>query len=267
VSEDLFGAGAAIFWTFYNMALMLAVLRIGTRPPEKRGGSRFRVNFAVERVGEGGQLGVTADISDGGCSLLWPEPLPAGHRMPLRLHFGVRSAEWMCEVASDGGQQPDGWYSYGVRFLDLQPADVDLINDSIFSLVIPDLFSSLGQRPRLARMWRGVVRWWERHAHHRAPRRDVRVPVRVAGPAGPFVTTIRDLSTTGLSLASPGSIGVGATLRLEMFAPGHTSRGQVVVARSEERRSRPGFDTWILGLRFDREQAAGVELFARRYAA
>lgn len=268
VSDDLFGAGAAIFWTFYNMALMLAVLRIGTRPAEKRATSRFRVNFAVERAGAGGLLGVTADISDGGCSLLWPEPLPAGHRTPLRLHFGVRSAEWMCEVASDGGRQPDGWYSYGIRFLELQPADVDLINDSIFSLVVPDLFTSLAQPPWFVGLWRRSVRWWERHTHQRAQRQDVRVPVRAFGPAGAFVTTIRDLSTTGLSLASPAPVGVGSTLQVEMFAPGHTWRGQVVVARSVERRSRPGFDTWILGLRFEREPAAAeLEWFARRDAA
>jgi cellulose synthase (UDP-forming) len=268
VSDDLAGAGAAIFWTFYNMALMLAVLRIGTRPAEKRSGSRFRVNFAVERVADAGLLGVTADISDGGCSLLWPEPLAAGQRMELRLHFGVRSAEWLCEVTSDGGQQDDGWFRYGVRFLDLEPADVDLINDSIFSLVIPDLFSTLTQPPWLSRLRRRIVRLWDRRSRSRAQRRDVRVPIRVQGPGGAFVTTIRDLSATGLSLASPGPIAAGTTLHLEMFAPGHSWRGDVRVARSEPRPSRPGFDTWILGLRFEREQVAeDIERFRRSDAA
>lgn len=268
VTDDVFGAGAAIFWTFYNMALMFAVLRIGMRPAEKRAGSRFRVNFAVERAADDGLLGVTSDISDGGCSLLWPEPLPAGHRMPLRLHFGVRSAEWMCEVASDGGQQADGWYRYGVRFVDLTPADVDLINDSIFSLVVPDLFSTLTQPSWLTQLGRRFVLWRHRRARLRARRQDVRVPVRVRFPSGAFVTTVRDLSATGLSLASPAPITEGTTLQVEIFAPGQPWRGEVTVARSEARPSRPGFDTWILGLRFEREQGAGeIERFRRWDAA
>ena len=62
VSDDVFGAGTAIFWTLYNVALMAAVIRIGGRPAEQRSGCRFRANFAVERVNTTGTgtLGVTA---------------------------------------------------------------------------------------------------------------------------------------------------------------------------------------------------------------
>ncbi len=258
VSDDRFGAGMAIFWTIYNMALMFGVLRLGMRPPEQRAGSRFRANFAVERLQTDaeGTLGVTADISDGGCSLLWPEPLPTGGRLSLRFHFGVRSVDWTCEVTSDSGQQLDRWYRHGVRFVDLKPADVDVINDSIFSLVIPDLFSTLTQPPWLARQWRRFVLWRERRAWHRARRQDVRVPVRVETPTETFVTTVRDLSATGLRVVSPIPVAVGTPLRVDMSAPGRTWRGDVVAARVESRPSRPGFDTWLLGLRFECEQVS-----------
>jgi len=254
ISDDRFGAGMAIFWTLYNMALMLAVLRIGTRPAEKRGGCRFHVNFAVERPGADGNaasIGVTADISDGGCSLLWPEPLTTGTRLPLRIHFGARSAEWQCEVASASGRQADGWFRYGVRFVALTPADIDLINDSIFSLVVPDLFASLTQPSWFVRQTRRLSMWLRRRSTARAKRNDVRVPVRAVTSAGSFVATVRDLSASGLSLAAPWRVAIGTKMAIEMFAPGNTWCDQVTVVRVEERRSREGFDTWILGLRFE----------------
>ena len=71
ITDDRFGIGTAIFWTLFNMALMGIVIRIATRPPEKRADQRFRANFPVEVTGPGidmGAMGVTVDISDGGCS-------------------------------------------------------------------------------------------------------------------------------------------------------------------------------------------------------
>jgi hypothetical protein len=90
----------------------------------------------------------------------------------------------------------------------------------------------------------------------------------VVTEAGAFVTTIRDLSATGLSFALPCPADVGTPLAIEMFAPGHTWRGEVVVARVEARVSRPGFDTWICGSRFEREQRdEDIERFQRWDAA
>jgi len=271
VSDDRFGAGTAMFWTAYNMTLMFGVLRIGMRPSAKRHGSRFRANFAVERVsaGAGGStLGVTADISEGGCSLLWPEPLETGQRLLLRLHFGVASADWSCEVATEKGQQADGWYRYGVKFVGLKASDVDLLNDSIFSIVVPDLFATLSQPPWFIRVRRRVAMWWHQKARKRSRRQTVRVPVRIWGPDGVFVTTVRDLSATGLSVASAAPIAVGTPLEVELCAPARTWRGRVSVARSEVRRSRPGFDTWLLGLQFQHGQVVeDIDRFRRWDAA
>ena len=70
----LFGAGVATFWTGYNMALMVGVIQIATRPVQKRQSCRFRASFPVElsdSVGREAMVGVTADISDHGCTLYW----------------------------------------------------------------------------------------------------------------------------------------------------------------------------------------------------
>ena len=270
VRDDRFGAGTAIFWTLYNGALMYAVLRIGGRPAEKRAGCRFRANFAVEERRTGrpsGRLGVTADISDQGCSLLWPDRLTVGERVPLRVHFGQRSVDWLGEVVSEQGLQSDGWHRYGVRFVGLTTADVDLINDTVFSVVVPDLFDGLSEPAWMIRQWRRVVRAWAR-VRARARRQVVRVPVRVTYNGGTFVTTLRDLSDTGLSVQAPRPLDPGAKIELSMFVPGHTWNGEATVARCAAKPSRAGFDTWILGVRFDAAQgAADVESFRRWDAA
>jgi hypothetical protein len=270
IDDDVRGAAVGIFWTLYNAALMLAALKLGSRPAEKRGASRFRANFAVEArdAADHGTLGVTADISEQGCSLLWPTRLDVGRRLPLRVHFGPKSADWTGEVVSDLGQQQDGWHRYGVRFADLGPAGVDLINDMVFSIVVPDFFIRLNEPAWHVRLWRRVTQSLAARRQRRASRQFVRVPVRVQYAGGTFVTTVRDLSASGLSIQSPQPVPSGAALTVTMYVPARTWRGTAVVARSEARPSRPGFDTWILGLRFEREQsAADVEPFRKWDAA
>ena len=96
------------------------MLRIGTRPAEKRATCRFRAHFAVEsrRGDDAGTLGVTADLSEHGCGLLWPAPLEQGQPRAGQGHFGPTSRDWIGEVLSLKGRQKDGWYLHGVRCLD-----------------------------------------------------------------------------------------------------------------------------------------------------
>jgi hypothetical protein len=155
-----------------------------------------------------------------------------------------------------------------VKFVDLARADVDLLNDSIFSLVVPDLFTTLVAPPWPIRKWRQIRQAFDARARARAKRQAVRIPVRVESPTGDFVVAARDVSATGVSLMSPKSIAIGSTLRLSMVAPGHEWEGTVEVARCEARPSRAGFDTWLLGLRFVGERApAAIAEFYRQDAA
>lgn len=258
VTDDRFGAGTAMFWTAYNLTLLLIVIRLGLRAPEKRVASRFRAHFPVEARGPmgSGLIGVTADISDGGCALLWPETLPVGETVPVRLQFGSRTADWQAQVVSSQGRVAKGWYRYGVRFQGLSVADVDLINDSVFSLVVPDLFQTMAPESWVSLRMQQVVRWITGRAQSRAQRHVVPVPVRVRCAGASFVSVTRDISETGVSLASPMRVPVGSMLELTLFVPGRTLRCEVSVARCVPRRSRQGFDTWILGLHFEAIQDA-----------
>ena len=126
-----------------------------------------------------GMIGVTADISEGGCALLWPEPLPLGQTVPVRVHFGARTADWQALIVSSQGRAAKGWHRYGVRFQALAVADVDLINDSVFSLVVPDLFQTLAPASWFSLRAQRAVRWITGRSKARAQRHVVPVPVIV----------------------------------------------------------------------------------------
>lgn len=270
VRDDAFGAGIAAFWTLYNVGLMLLVLKLGGRPPEKRGAVRFRAHFAVEARGDWtteGTLGVTADLSEHGCSLLWPTALPVGAVVPLRVHFGPRSADWVGEVRNTHGVQRDGWHRHSLQFVNLTQADVDLINDSVFTLVVPDLFRILSQPRWVIRQWRRLQHLVSATSRLRSARLLVRLPGRVHHAAGSFIVTARDLSATGVSVSSPIPLAPGTKVELSMFTPGRAWHGTVSVARCESRPSRPRFETWQLGLKFEREQDLSVIEIIREWDA
>jgi hypothetical protein len=184
------------------------------------------------------------------------------------MHFGPRSADWTAEIVSDQGRHRDGWYRYGVHFPDLTRVDVDLINDSVFSLVVPDLFATLRPASWSTIRLRQLTRWVLGRSRARSQRRVVPIPVRVQHGGGTFVATTRDVSATGVGVNAPMPIPDGARLQLSMYVPGRTVQREVTVARCRHRPSRFGFDTWILGMRFQSApDAAAIEAFRHWEAA
>jgi hypothetical protein len=255
----------------YNAVLMVLVLVIGTRAAEKRAGCRFRANFAVEARGDWttpGRLGVTADISGGGCALLWPDPIGVGQRVPVRVHLGPHVVDWTAEITSDKGRQADGWHRLGVRFVDLTPADVDLINDTVFSIVVPDFFATLTQPSWFRRLWRRARVASTAAFSARAHREPVHVPVRMRCGNQTFVATVRDLSSTGLGVQCPVALNAGDLVEVTLYSARRTLTSSATIARVQARNSRSGFDTWILGLRFtERQTAKAIKPFRLSAAA
>ena len=256
ISEDRFGLGTAIFWTVYNMGMMLIVIRIATRPPEKRADQRFRANYPVEIVEAGtpqDALGVTVDVSEGGCSLLWPAALSPGMRVRLRIHLGPRTAIVTGIVGRPQHGAAAGWHRYGVRFVELRQADVDLLNDSIYTMVVPHLFTTLSTPGYWIRVIRAVRRKLSGREYTRSRRQPVRLPVRIRTREGLQVVSTLDVSATGISVLASAPIAVGERVRLEMAVPGREWVGEVSVARVVPQSSDNGFDQWLVGLRFESE--------------
>ena len=256
MSDDYFGAGTGIFWTLYNMALMLVVLRLASRPGEKRTGLRIRANFPVESQpasGEAPAVGVTADISDSGCSLLWPRLLNPGTRLPVRVHLGPKPLDREITISSEQQQTADGWFRYGAKFDDLSQSDVDSINDAVHTIAVPHLFRTLSQPPLVVQ----AVRWLARPftlTRGRARRQLVRIPVHVEFEGRDWVVIALDISATGMSVLMPVDVSVGSRIFVSMSVPGHSWSGEVSVVRSTPRPSRHGFDVWLLGLQFEQKQ-------------
>ena len=256
VSDDYLGAGTGIFWTLYNMSLMWVVLRLASRPGEKRAGLRFRANFPVEGLaapGEERPLGVTADISESGCSLLWPRPLSVGTRLSVRIHLGPKPMDVELTVTAEQTPTDDGWYRYGCSFDELAQSNVDLILDAVHTIAVPHLFRTLSEPSIAVRIIRSIAKPFTLK-RGRAQRQLVRIPVRVSVNGRESIVIALDISASGMSVVMPCEVPAGTHLTASMSVPGYSWSGDVSVARSESRPSRNGFDIWLLGLQFEQKQ-------------
>jgi len=252
VSEDVVGAGVAAFWSFYNLALMVAVIGLALRPAQKRQAVRFRAAVPVEVLGGGdGRLGVTLDISEGGCTLLLPQPLPTGTALRLRLHFGPQTVECAATVRTGHGRR-SGWAASGVQFDHADLRTVDRLADAIYNMAVPEIFSHLSQPSWAARQWRYFAMRLRGGLRLRAARHESYLPVRVTDQAGEFFATSRDLSASGLSLVAPRPIAVGSRVTVDIIAGAASwSSSAMVVRCTPVSAPRPEFSTFQIALRID----------------
>lgn len=249
VSEDRFGAGIAIFWTAYNMALVVAVLQLAWRPPQQRDTSRFRASVPVTL--DEGVVGITGDLSEGGCRLLSPAPLEAGIDA-LTLHLPSGPRRLAVAVVTRGGQTADGWHALGLRFVSPTRDDVDAVNDAIFDTVVPELLQGLRRPSWLVRHGRELALAVHRRLAPRSARRAARLPARVTGADGHvLIGATRDVSGSGASLVLPCQLAPGAPVDVELAMPGGTRLMRARVRRvspiqPDGRRS----EAWAVGVAF-----------------
>lgn len=250
ITEDRFGVGVAIFWTVYNMVLVTGVVRLALRPAQKRDMSRLRASFVVTRpAAAGGRTGLTADISEGGCRLLWPEPWSGGAQL-VELHLPAGPIQVMADVVVQHAST-DEWHSYGVRFVNPSQAVIDAIADAIYDVVVPELLHGLREPTLLGRIVRVLRRAWHRRLKSRAERRTVRLPATMRAGGAPWRVTTRDLSTSGASIVSPVLLPVGAVALVRLDLPGgpREQRAEVRRSRAIQTSGRTG-EAFELGLRF-----------------
>lgn len=271
VTEDVFGVAVGSFWTLYNMGLIGGVIALSRRPPQKRQSCRFRIAIPVEVAFDVGgasgsrPIGITSTVSESGCTLvwpstfLWPATLPQGTRWPLKLHFGPTPLRCQGEVVWVRPGQNGSRVVHGVRFFDQRQERVDLLNDTLVEMVVPELFDWLSQPSLTRELSRQLARRLGTKFVSRRTRHLRAVPVRVAMPTGEFVVATRDLSATGVRLRSPRPIVIGSTIHLTMFGPSDVEKATGVVVRCvpfgrEHERAR----TWIVGVELLAKGAAAV---------
>lgn len=253
VSDDVVGAGIGIFWTLYNMALVVGVVRMAQRPPQKRDTTRFRAQFPVSQPSAPGaeRVGMTIDISEGGCRLLWPEALDEGTTLSFDLHVLGDSIRVDGQVMTRLPDAAEGWHTYGVRFVDLPQASVDAIVDAIFDGVVPELLDGLRAPSWLVRQWQALRRHWSPALRTRALRHRTGRPARLDTGVYTLMVITRTISDSGVSIVSPYEIPVGTAVTLDVTSPSGALARHGVVARVRainERGRRNG--AWDIGVHF-----------------
>lgn len=258
VRDDLFGAGIGVFWTLYNMALVVGVVRLARRPRQKRDATRFRASFPVTTPALSAQMpGLTADLSESGCRLLWPATLPAQSRHTFDLHLLEEVVRVEGEVVTVLPDAREGWSVLGVSFVDPSPAVVDAISDVIFDAVVPELLGGLRQASWPVRVWQRCRLWWQPSYATRALRARIARPARIDTGVLHLTVSTRDISGSGLSVVSPEPLGIGTAVTLDVMAPSATWVRHGVVARVRPINAR-GRRTaaWDIGVRFVGESLA-----------
>jgi cellulose synthase/poly-beta-1,6-N-acetylglucosamine synthase-like glycosyltransferase len=255
VTEDAIGTGVAAFWALYNLALMTIVAAFARRPAQKRQAVRFRASVPVELLDlpANGWLGVTLDLAETGCTLLWPRRLTVGTRLKLRLHLGPHRLECDGEVMSVHDRVGSDWVGHGIRFHFAGPDGVDRLADALYNMAVPEIFTRLTRPSWTVRATRAVLSRLSGGTRFRAPRYEAYLPMRVQSREGDeWLATTRDLSQGGLSLVSPVAVQPGRVVRLILRSPDGEWSSLATVVRTMP---MPGADaslrTWLLGLRVD----------------
>jgi cellulose synthase (UDP-forming) len=255
VTEDIVGAGVAAFWSVYNLSLMLVVLSFARRPAQKRRAVRFRASVPVEVLDmpANGWLGVTLDLAETGCSLLWPRPLRVGSRVRVRLHLGAQPLDCDAEIVSHNNRVKSEWTAYGVRFHFASQEGVDRLADALYNMAVPEIFTRLTRPSWSVRLVRAVVGRVLGATRLRSPRYEAYLPLRLqVRGGGEFLATTRDLSRSGLSLVSPRRLEAGTVVRLILRSPeGEWSSLATVMRSTAMPGTNASMQSWLVGLRID----------------
>jgi cellulose synthase (UDP-forming) len=250
IRDDAFGAGVAAFWALYNMALAVIAIRLALRPAQKRFAYRCRAHVAVTSASSDGSviLGVTSDVSEHGCRLLWPTPLVAGHRFTVRFHIGSHLLDRVAEVRFVDPKKSGEWFACGVQFVGQSQAQVDEFLDLIHVVVIPDLFGTLREESATTQGLRIAKTRLLRMFSAREQRRVLVVPVRVTTPDATFLSITTDISRTGVGVISPRPLAVGTTVTAHVGSAGGQWSMHTKVVRSVPRADHEMLGTWHVGL-------------------
>jgi cellulose synthase (UDP-forming) len=253
ITDDLVGASIGVFWTLYNMAFVVGVLRLASRPPQKRDSTRFRVCVPVTQPTALGPTltGITTDLSEGGCALRWPVPLLPRSRHALDLHLLGRTVRVTGEVSVTRRGTDKGWHVHGVSFVDPSVETVDTINDAIFDTVVPDLLAGLRRASWVVRLCARAHLTWQRRFAARSMREQVQLPARLATGTATWMVATRDVSLSGMSVVCPAPLVVGTPVVVEVLAPlgGWTRVATVARNRPIHARGRSAA-AWDIGLQY-----------------
>lgn len=198
ISRDRLGLAMAIFWALNNGVLAALAVATVTAPLYRRQAFRFEGAIPVDYTAEShhGTLhgqGVTADVSDTGVALITPSALPVGDPVHLRLHLGSQAitCHGIVRYVQKGFTSTEGPFRYGVQFINLTQAQLDIITTFCFNRMLPTFLQRAEATPssstRLLAAWRRL-----RQRRHPTPSMPISVPV-ISETASPNSHSCRPL--------------------------------------------------------------------------
>jgi hypothetical protein len=255
VVDDRFGTAVSVFWVVYNLVLMSLVIEMALRSVPKRQTCRFTAALLVGLTGPSiaGEpaVGMTTNVSAGGCELLWPRPLSAGSIWPLSIALGGGTLKCHGEVIAAFRRRRGAWFAHGISFVGLSQDQINFLNDALFNMVVPRLFDHLSQPSLVARAWRMILKRFRAVYFARSRRSRANVPVRLEFAHVRLLTMMYDISATGFGVIVPSPMPVGAPVTMTVLGANPWSIDLSVARCQAMPASRPEFQTWLLGLRIE----------------
>jgi cellulose synthase/poly-beta-1,6-N-acetylglucosamine synthase-like glycosyltransferase len=262
VIDDGFGLGVSMFWVLYNLVLMALVIEMALRPVQKRLSCRFTASLPVVSLAGAPngdeEVGMTTNLSAGGCELLWPRPLEVGSELPIRLIVAGDAIECRGVVTAAFRRRKGPWYAHGLAFSGMDARATDFLNDALFNLVVPRLFDQLAQPSLFARAWHNMLKRL-RHTYLARPKRQlISVPVRLDIGPTQIIATTHDMSATGVGVIVSRPMPVGAEVAMTVLGADRRSIALTVARCRALPAPTPEFQTWLVGFHVEGESVSAA---------
>jgi cellulose synthase (UDP-forming) len=253
--SDAFIVAVNCFWALYNSGLAATIVGFGQSKLRQRR-VEFRIPETVvaswrptDRPSAVERYAVVEDLTPEGAGLIAVGDVPRDGRLELAAELPRAALRVRCEVVRrrdvQVGQRTVS--RLGLRFVDPPRSSKDLVARFLREAAVTRFLAEnrLGYRTWIERRVGGDER------ADRAPRTLACLPVRVRDPAGQVSTAaVKDLSTTGLLLATPRPRARGEWLGMEVLLGDEriALRGEVVRNLAEPGDDHPAY---LAGLRLD----------------
>lgn len=201
----------SLFWSVYNILLLLAAVVVARERPQKRGSPRLPRRIPCELIIPGGRVyGKTTDLSETGLSLHLETPFTLSPLVEVRLHsdFGEITTIKGKVIRNEPVQSSGEGVSVGIQFSPL----TELQHQALIRQMYSSPLTWEGQHTHQTAPWasfllllmtgaRAFIK--EKILRRLSPRFDVKLPCRLILQDTIVSGTSLDISATGISILLP----------------------------------------------------------------
>lgn len=254
--SDSFIVAVNSFWALYNSGLAMAIIQFDYKKIIQYR-ARFRIPDAVpvfyqleNTDNPKKRLAVADNITEDGLSLLVIGQIPMDKDITVDLVLPTTTLNLNCRIVQQrtitAGQYPVS--HIGLRFKDVTQDIRDLLSRYLSESAVTKFMKeySIGSKTYVQRMFMS-----QRYFHERAYRALAYLPVNVYNDSGSqTLAVIKDLSKSGLMLATKISFSKGSEINMDVMLGGQKLSFKGIVVRNIPHESLE-YPEYILGVQFD----------------